>query len=259
MDRRGWTEEEYRDHARDVDTGKEVSTFQPYIEHESHGTSEPVYDRNADYAPEPTPVSNLEVHTKHPLAGYGKYDAISDQSPTIISHKPLPPAPYESNEPSSFHNGGSGVNGSGSVRGSKKGGMSRKKMIIIGAVVGILAIIAIVVGAVVGTRNSGSKDDSSGEKEENAPSTSISTTTSSTSSPESSPTAPSVVIPKADEVKIGSNFTASLTFYGSGDGGDGVSCKSSDNACGILAQVRISSPHIRQGAIPRPRLAERYT
>jgi hypothetical protein len=240
MNRTGWTEEDYRDHAHDMDTGKEVSTLQPFIEHEPHGTSEPVHDRNAEYAPEPTPVSNLEVHTKHPFASYGKYDATSDQSPTMISHKPLPPAPYESHESSPLSND----NGSGMAKEAKKGGMSRKKMIIIGAVVGTIAIIAIVVGAVVGTRNSGSKDDASGSEAGNTPSTSTSSTTSSTSAPESSPTAPSVVIPQADEIKIGSNFTASLSFYGSGDGGDGVTCKSSDNACGILPQVRAPDAHL---------------
>ncbi|KAI9149161.1 hypothetical protein HJFPF1_11209 [Paramyrothecium foliicola] len=219
MDRKDVVHPEYYNNPSDMDTSKEAYT--PYIEHDPHGTSQPI-NRNSAHAPEALPGNGLEVFLKDDTQ---KEFYAPQQSPEVVTAKPLPPPPvpgYETTITGGPHDSEGGSGG-------KKRGLSRKKIIIIAVVASIIAIIAIVVGAVVGTRNNNSS--SSGEQDQ-----SNQTTPTPTTSPPSETSSSTIAVPSEDEVKIGSNFTASFTFYGSGDGGDGTSCKNFGNACGIFPE-----------------------
>lgn len=228
-----------------MDSDKHVNEYPlQYIEHDPQGTMQTVVSRNSMYAPEALPPSGLEV-MKDKYADSGEYAPealpnsdlevlVNPKQSTTISSKPLPPAPaYEA------------VIATNNVP-PKKRKLTRKTIIII-AIVVVLALVAIIVGAVVGARNSGSDrnekadpsetQDESNDQLTSVPPAIVPSPSTSSAAPEPSSSGPSVQLPDEDDVKIGSSFSASFTFYGSADGGDGVNCKTSENSCGKRAEV----------------------
>ncbi|KAH7305885.1 hypothetical protein B0I35DRAFT_483640 [Stachybotrys elegans] len=194
-----------------TDTGKEVRMPEPFIEQSTFNVSQAV-QRNSSDAPQFVDYGGLEV-VNH-----------NDTNKEFMTAKPLPiPPKYDDYHPIPM-----GVVDPSAPPPKPKWKPS-KKLVIIVVAVSIVAIVAIVAGAVVGTRNSGSGSGSSGESDESNRGDASATTTSAPA-----PSSSAVTIPTEDEVRIGSTFTASFTYYGSGDSGDGDSCKNYGNACGIM-------------------------
>jgi hypothetical protein len=238
----------------EVDTGKEVMAYpMEFIEHDPHGSPQTVLHRNSAHLPEALPPADLEVATKNgpqsrtssflpePVPPSDLEVLIKQKDGAMTSTKPLPPPP-----PPHAPSYEAAVVADGVP--PKKRKLSWKVIIII-AVVAVVILIAVIVGVVVGTRKGSSSSDDGQSDLSNAGETSLSSSilsstsssiasssTSTSAAAEPSSSGPSIQIPDEDDIKIGSSFSASFTYYGSADGGDGVNCKTSENSCGLRAE-----------------------
>ncbi|KFA68016.1 hypothetical protein S40285_10114 [Stachybotrys chlorohalonatus IBT 40285] len=100
-----------------------------------------------------------------------------------------------------------------------------RRVVVIIVTVAVVAIVAIIAGAVIGTHNASDRG--------------------------AEPSSSAVAVPTEDDVAVGSTFTASFTYYGSGDSGEGESCLNYGSACGFLADpgftVQVSENLYGQG------------